>query len=71
MDMLILDPGTADIVRGPTGPGAALEPRPLADGDFALPARVLEDPAHAEHHALLATMPRRPLAECVWPAEED
>lgn len=71
MMMLILDPATAATVTGPTVNGAELEPRLLADGDFALPDRVLTDPNHAQHHALLATMPLRPLAECVWPEEED
>lgn len=71
MLMLILTPAVADAVRGPTSKGAALEPRPLADGDFALPERVLDDPAHAEHHALLATTPRLPLSDCVWSEEED
>ena len=70
MDMLILGPADAAAVTGPTADGAALQPRALADGDFALPARVLDDPAHAMHHALLSTMPTRPLADCVWPDAE-
>jgi len=71
MLMLILDPSTAETVRGPTDAGAALEPRLLADGDYALPARVLDDPAHEQHHAMLATMPTRPLADCVWPDDDE
>lgn len=66
MLMLILTPAIADAVRGPTSNGATLDPRALADGTFALPTRVLDDPNHALHHALLATLPTRALAECVW-----
>jgi len=70
MLMLILTAELAEQVRGPTGHGAALEPRPLADGTFALPARVLADPAHAEHHATLRDLPTREAAECAWLEEE-
>ena len=44
--MLILDAATADQVRGLISPGNALAPRPLADGTFALPVSVLNDPAY-------------------------
>lgn len=71
MEMLILPPAVADAVRGPTAAGAALDPRPLADGGFALPERVLADPDHAEHHALLAGLPRLPAADCIWLNDED
>ena len=71
MLMLILDPVTAAAVTGPTANGAALAPRMLADGSYALPARVIDDPDHAQHHALLSTMPLRPLSECVWPPDEE
>ena len=71
MMMIILDAATAAAVGGGSRNGAALDPRPLADGDFALPARVLDDAAHADHHALLSTMPTRPLAECVWLVGEE
>jgi len=70
MDMLILTPTDAAAVTGPTANGAALQPRPLAEGDFALPSRVLDDLNHAMHHTLLHTMPTRPLEECVWLSEE-
>lgn len=66
MRMLILDAETAAAVAGSTADGAALEPIPLADGTFALPARVLADPAHAAHHATLRDLPTREVAECAW-----
>lgn len=37
---------------------AVLEPVPLEDGTFMLPATVLDDPAHAEVRALIADAPR-------------
>lgn len=70
MRMLILDAETATAVAGSTADGAALEPIPLADGTFALPARVLADPAHAERHAQLCGLPTREAAECAWLEEE-
>jgi hypothetical protein len=66
MMMLILDTETATAVSGPM-----LDPRPLADGRFALPERVLSDPHHADHHARLAGLPRLPAAECAWLTDED
>lgn len=61
----------AEAVRGPTAPGAALEPALLADGTtYVLPAEVLADPAHAERHDLLATFPVRDVADDEWPLPE-
>lgn len=65
MLLLILTAEQAAAVRGETD-RAALDPRPLADGSFALPERVLQDPSHAMHHVLLDVCPRRPLEDCVW-----
>lgn len=67
MLMLILDVETAAAVAGATAGGAVLEPRPLADGFFALPERVLDDPHHAQHYELLESCARRPVDECFWP----
>ena len=57
--MILLTAGEAEAVRGPSGTvdHAALAPVALIDGRFILPAAVLDDPAHAEHHAMLATLP--------------
>ena len=71
MLVLILTPELAEQVRGSSAGGAALEPRPLADGTFALPARVLADPAHAERHATLRHLPTREAAECAWAETDD
>lgn len=68
---IILTTAEADAVRGPTAPGAALEPVPLADGvTFVLPEEVLTDPAHGSQHEMLATFPLRVVAEAEWPARE-
>lgn len=67
--MIILTEQQADAVRGPTAPGAALDPIPLADGmSWVLPEAVLVDPAHATRHAWLAGLPVREVAPEEWPA---
>jgi hypothetical protein len=71
MTMLVLDSATAAAVAGEDTAGHALRPRPLADGTFALPARVLADPAHARHHATLRKLPRREAVECDWDEADD
>lgn len=65
---IILTAAQAEEVRGPTAPGAALEPALLADGvTYALPASILDDPAHVEWHAFLSALPRRGVAPEEWP----
>lgn len=69
--MIVLTAEQAEAVRGPTGPGAALDPVPLADGEtWALPPSVLSDPAHAQHHDTLAALPQREIAAEEWPAAD-
>ena len=68
---IILDAAGAAAVAGPTQAGHALEPVALADGvSFALPAEVLDDPAHAARHGLLATFPLREVVDSEWPVVE-
>ena len=43
---------------------AALALPPLAGGTFALPVRVLAEPAHAVHHETLRSLPTCEAAEC-------
>jgi hypothetical protein len=59
---IILTAEQAAAVRGPTSPISALDPVQLPDLRWFLPARVLEDPAHAIHHALLAALPQDDIA---------
>lgn len=60
---IILTPEDAEAVRGPTAPGAALDPVQLTgEAAFALPEAVLADPDHARHRVFLAERPRRALA---------
>ena len=64
---IILDATGAAEAAGPTQAGHALEPVLLADGvSFALPAEVLDDPAHAARHGLLATFPLREVVDSEW-----
>lgn len=56
---IVLTSAEADQVRGVTTPGHELKPVLLNDGNYALPDRVLTDPAHAEHHAFLSGLPTR------------
>lgn len=58
--MIILTPEQADQVRGLTAPGHAIAPRPLANGNFALPEACINDPAHAVHSTFLKTLPTVP-----------
>lgn len=60
--MIILTSEQAAAVRGPTAPGSALDPIPLADGSYVLPEAVLADPAHAIRHEALAALPTREVA---------
>lgn len=64
-DVIVLDAGQADTVRGTssTDPGAALEPVALTDGRFFLGHRVALDPAHAEFADMLAACPVVPFAD--------
>ena len=66
--MIILTASQAIQVSGETSAGHQLRPVPLADGvTFVLPQEVLTDPAHAEHHAFLSTLPTREILPEEWP----
>ncbi len=65
---LILDAAQAVAFRGPTSPGAALQPVALADGlRWVLPLSVLDDPAHAPRYGALAALPAHSVAEDEFP----
>jgi hypothetical protein len=69
--MIILTAQEAVLVDGPSKDGhAKLEPRALADGTFALPEAVLDDVAHAAHHALLSSLPTRDISVEEWVSSE-
>lgn len=57
---IVLDPELAAKIAGRSKKDtrALLEPVPLADGTFMVPVSVLDDPAHAEVHRILADAPR-------------
>lgn len=57
-DWIVMSAAQAAGVAGTSTAGHALDPRPLADGRFALPTRVLRDPAHAAKHPALAGFAR-------------
>ncbi|PTQ13716.1 hypothetical protein CLG96_00070 [Sphingomonas oleivorans] len=60
MLMILLDDEQAASLRGPTGRGAALDPRRVDAGPHAggwiLPTEVLDDPAHEPCHATLTVL---------------
>lgn len=61
--MILLTPDEANQVRstakeGDEYPFHALDPRELKDGNFVLPTVVLHDPAHAQQHDFLVTLPQ-------------
>ena len=64
--MIILTSAQADAVRGQSSPGFALDPRPLADGTYALPEAVLTDVNHASKWAILAPLPKRQVLPNEW-----
>lgn len=65
---IILDAAQAESLRGPTAPTAELVPLPLADGTtWVLPVAVLDDPAHAARHDVLAALPQRAVARDAFP----
>lgn len=55
--MILLTLEEANEVKGYSDPMHALHPMELEDGSYVLPASVLDDPFHAEHHELLASLP--------------
>jgi hypothetical protein len=68
---IILTESEADHVRGPTGPDSALAPVALASGtEWVLPSGVLNDPAHAVHHAYLDALPQREVTADEFPQPE-
>jgi len=70
--MIILTQEQADTVRGPTGPGSALDPVALANGtEWVLPESVLTAPEHQMHHALLQALPRRQIQAHEWPSSDE
>lgn len=66
--MIILTASQAIQVSGETSEGSELRPVPLADGvTFVLPVEVLADPAHADWHAFLSSLPQRDVLPEEWP----
>jgi hypothetical protein len=58
--VIILTKLQASLVRGLTTKGHALVPRLMADGKFALPESVLNDPVHAKFRPILNALPKIP-----------
>jgi len=59
MICLIIPANQVELVQGASSPTSSLEPRLLNNGDYALPARVLEDPAHSAKVGLLQSFDQR------------
>jgi len=65
---IILTKAQADALRGMTSGTTALMPVPLKNGtEWALPAKVLDDPAHASKRRALAAITKRELTKADWP----
>ena len=70
--LIILSESEAAMVAGPTTPGHALYPVPMADGRFALPLSVLVDPAHETRRDMLLFLPQEEIDPAVaWPPLPD
>lgn len=69
--VILLAAEDAALVRGPsaTVEGAALAPVATADGRYALPLAVLDDPAHVAHRPLLASLSTADASTIAWPEE--
>jgi hypothetical protein len=63
--------GAAQAFHGLSVPGHALWPRRLKNGDYALPARVLDDPAHLSRHSGLQGFPQRDVSLNEWATDEN
>lgn len=65
--MIILTGAQAIQISGQTAEGNELRPVVLSDETtFVLPEEVLNDPAHAQHHAFLASLPTREIDPEEW-----
>lgn len=62
--VILLSANDAAAVRGPSAetPAAALDPRPLTDGRYILPAAVLSDTLHVEDWPRLGALPQADLS---------
>lgn len=71
MSFLTMDQATAAMLRGATlGDDHRLDPRGMADGRFALPAAVLDDPAFAWIGGALAGLETAELGPGDWAASD-
>lgn len=64
--MIILTLDQVEDVVGASSPRASLDPRPLKDGTFALPERVLVDPNHFAKWPMLCALPKRNVGTDEW-----
>ena len=68
--MIILTEQQAEQVRGIVN-NAGLDPILLKSGEYALGEQVLLDAAHAHHHELLASLPKREVIPSEYEGYED
>jgi hypothetical protein len=68
---ILLSPRDAALVTGvsSTTPASVLLPVEFSGGVFVLGVEVLDDPAHARHHAFLASLPRLDRDDPAFPVE--
>lgn len=58
IEVVIMTEAEAFTLAAATDEETALDPRQMLDGRWCLPSRVVDDPAHAMHRALLLACPR-------------
>jgi len=68
--MIILTEQQAEQVRGIVN-NAGLDPILLKSGEYALGEQVLLDAAHAHHHELLASLPKREVSPSEYEGYDD
>ena len=61
--VLILSPEQANAIRDQSH---LLDPRPLTNGSYALPIRVVDDPTHKELREILTDLQKREVDDADW-----
>lgn len=69
--MIILTKAQADLVRGRVNLTNSLAPRPLNDGTWVLPEKVLDDPVFTRYRTFLSGLPKATVTVSQWDERDD